>query len=322
MISRGPHILALSDGRAGNVAMAEGLATALAREAGGGFESAFLRIPPLLATLPPRLWTLLPASLALRQGQMPQADIVVGAGRRVAPLVRALERTGRARGVQILDSRLPPADFAAVVCPAHDGLTGPNVVATLGSVHRVSAEALAIGREEWRSTFADLPAPRIAVLLGGATKRKPLAPERIDALAADLGALEGSLLITASRRTGEDNVARLRAALPGAWFWDSSGPNPYPAMLGWADAVIVSDDSVNMISEAASCPAPVAVWPLLQEGGKIAAFRQALYQAGVAQPFAGALPERSAPPLAETDRAARAVMALLKPGDLRYRCAP
>jgi len=311
-ISASPSILALSDGRAGNVAMAEGLAQAVARETGGTWRGATIEATPALVRLPPRVWTWLPASLALGQAPVPDATVVIGAGRRVAPLVAALERTGRARGVQILDSGLPAVRFAAVVTPAHDGVSGPNVISTLGSVHRIAPETLADGAAAWRETFTAMPTPRIAVLLGGATRRRAVSPERIDALAADLAGLGGSLIVTASRRTGDDNIARLRAALPGAWFWDGTGPNPYAGMLALADAVIVSDDSVNMMSEAASCPAPVAVWPLLQEGGKIASFRETLYAAGVAEPFANRLPERTGSPLAETARAAREVVALLK----------
>jgi len=293
--------------------MATGLAAALSREMGVEWAEAAIAPSPLLVRLPPRLWTLLPASLALKQAALPPAGIVIGAGRRVAPLVRAVEASGRARGVQILDSGLPPGGFAAVVCPAHDGLAGENVIATLGSVNRITPEWLAAGRAAWADTFAPLPSPRIAVLLGGATKRASVSPERIAALAADLRALGGSLMITASRRTGAENIARLRAALPQAWFWDGQGDNPYAGMLAWADAVVVSDDSVNMMSEAASCPAPVAVWPLLGEGDKVADFRAALYAAGVAAPFDGRIPGRSADPLDETTRAARVLAGMLRP---------
>ncbi len=315
IFSARPRILAMSDGRAGNAAMAEGLAHALAQEIKGDWKAAPVPVPRALSALPPKIWSVLPAWMTLGQVVLPDADIVIGAGRRVAPLVEALERTGRARGVQVLDSGISPARFAAVVAPEHDGLTGPNVIATLGSVHRITPDWLAAGRRDWQETFAPLPSPRIAVLLGGATKRRKVAPERIETLAVQLAALGGSLLITASRRTGEDNIARLRTALPQAWFWDGSGPNPYAGMLAWADAVIVSDDSVNMMSEAASCLAPLGVWPLLQESGKIATFRDALYAAGVAEAFTGRLPERRTPALAETEHAAREVVALLKQRD-------
>ena len=313
MISPECHVLALSDGRAGNVAMAEGMAAALAARVGGSWARHDLETGGLLLRLPPHVWSLMPASAALRGIVLPPAGVVVGAGRRVAPVVSALERSGRARGVQILDSGLPPARFGAVVVPGHDGVRGANVVPVLGSPNRITPDALTQAREAWRDIFAPMPQPRIAVLLGGATKRRQVTPERIDALARDLASLGGSLLITASRRTGEANIARLRAALPQAWFWDGTGANPYTGMLAWADAVIVSDDSVNMASEAASTPAPVAIWPLTGEGegGKIARFHAALHAAGAAEPFGGALPFRTAPPLTETARAADAVARLL-----------
>lgn len=291
--------------------MAEGLAQALADHLSGTCESLAVTPSPLLMRIPPAVWSVLPARLALGQAVLPAADIVIGAGRRVAPLTRALERTGAARGVQILDSGLAPRHFAAVVCPAHDGLSGENVVPTLGSVHRITPALLTQGRAAWEAQFAPLPGPRIAVLLGGATKRRAVTADGIDALAADLLRLDGSLMITASRRTGAENIARLRAALPEAWFWDGVGANPYTGMLAWADAVIVSDDSINMMSEAASTPAPVAIWPLLNESGKIAAFRETLYAKALADPFTDTLPERHTPPLAETPRAARKVAEIL-----------
>ncbi len=304
-------ILALSDGRAGNVAMAEGLAAALAARIGTVWRRHDLVVS---GALPAWVWGALPASFALRGAEIPSAGIVVGAGRRVAPIVAALERMGTARGVQVMNSGIAPNRFAAVVAPAHDDLAGTNVISTLGSVNRITGDTLAAARGEWAQIFEVMPRPRVAVLLGGATKRKAVEAAQIDRLAADLTALSGSLLVTASRRTGAANIARLRAALPDAWFWDETGANPYMGMLAWADAIIVSDDSVNMASEAASTPAPVAIWPLLSEGGKTARFHKALYTAEVAEPFTGRLPERSTPPLIETARAADAVLEVLLGG--------
>lgn len=313
--SAGRRVLALSDGRAGNVAMAEGLARAIAREAGWRAEAATVDPPPLLVHLPPRLWSMLPASLALRQAAVPEAGIVVGAGRRVAPLVAALERTGAARGVQVLDSGIPPSRFAAVVAPEHDGLAGPGVIATTGSVNRITPALLDRAREAWHAVFAPLARPRIAVLIGGTTKRRALDPARFARMVDDLGALSratgGSAIVTASRRTGAENVARLRAALPDAWIWDGTGDNPYAGMLAWADAILVTDDSVNMASEAASTPAPVMLYPLLGESGKLARFHRSLIGKGAAMPFDGTLPTRAGAPLDETARAARAVLARL-----------
>jgi len=63
---------------------------------------------------------------------------------------------------------------------------------------------LASAAEEWRDRFADLPSPRIALIVGGGTKRRPFTGD----MAAELGgaasqmasAAGGSLLVSTSRR--------------------------------------------------------------------------------------------------------------------------
>src|SRR3546814_12187632 len=42
-----------------------------------------------------------------------------------------------------------------------------------------------------------------------------------------------------------------------AWRDDGDGPNPYPGLLAWADRIVCSADSVNMVSEACATRAPV-----------------------------------------------------------------
>ena len=76
------------------------------------------------------------------------------------------------------------------------------------------------------------------------------------------------LLVTASRRTGAANLAILREelSLPGIYFWDGSGENPYHAFLAAADAFLVSVDSVNMVFEACFTGKPVYVLPLALRG--------------------------------------------------------
>ncbi|MGH8118842.1 MAG: ELM1/GtrOC1 family putative glycosyltransferase, partial [Rhodanobacteraceae bacterium] len=71
----------------------------------------------------------------------------------------------------------------------------------------------------------------------------------------------GSVLATTSRRTPHAFAARVRdalAALPGT-FWTGGGANPYPGILGWADRIVVTADSVNMLSEACATGVPVHV---------------------------------------------------------------
>jgi mitochondrial fission protein ELM1 len=69
--------------------------------------------------------------------------------------------------------------------------------------------------------------------------------------------------------------------LPGLfWTGDGDGANPYPGMLGWADAIVVTPDSVNMLSEAAATGAPVHTLVTASLPDKLARFHAALRERG------------------------------------------
>ena len=72
-----------------------------------------------------------------------------------------------------------------------------------------------------------------------------------------------------------------------AFIWDGSGDNPYFGMLGLADAIIVTADSVTMVSEAAATGKPVHVVALEGGSAKFARFHRAMAEAGITRPFRG-----------------------------------
>jgi hypothetical protein len=114
------------------------------------------------------------------------------------------------------------------------------------------------------------------------------------------------LMITPSRRTGARNEEILRRGLAGlpAEIWDGRGENPYFGILGLADHIVVTGDSVNMVSEAASSGKPVHVVHLRGGSPKFTRFHEALQAAGIARPFTGELESWSYTPLDETRRVA------------------
>ena len=97
--------------------------------------------------------------------------------------------------------------------------------------------------EKFQPQVAQLPHPRVAVLIGGSNAVYHLTPREMEILAAQLKALAdggASLMITPSRRTGEENMALLQETLrdTSAYIWDGQGANPYYGMLGLADALL------------------------------------------------------------------------------------
>lgn len=246
----------------------------------------------------------------------PAPDLVISCGRRSVPAALALRRAG-ALAVHVQNPSAKLSAFDLVVPPRHDGLSGPNVMPTCAAIHRVTPKKLQAAADEWRPRFEGRPRPWVAVLVGG--KSGAFAFEEKDArmLAGQLQGLAASgasLLVTTSRRTGEENTRLLKEALPDAYFWtgEADGANPYFGLLGLADHIVATCDSASMVSEACSTGKPVHVIELPGGNKRFRAFLDGLYQDGFARRFAGApLAEWTYTPPNDTAEVAARVRAML-----------
>jgi mitochondrial fission protein ELM1 len=253
----------------------------------------------------------------------PWPDLLIASGRQsvAASLhVRAESRRAGQRTitVQIQDPVISPAHFDLVIVPEHDRLKGANVVTVLGALHRVTPDTLAREADTFAPCVAHLPRPYLGVLIGGANAAYRFGEGEMATLAAALrSAIEargGSLLVTPSRRTGEANARVLREALEGvpAFIWEGEGANPYFGILGLSDTLVVTCDSVNMVSEAVAAAKPVYVFDLPGGSPKFARFHEAMRARGWTRAFTGALGDHApAPKSDDMARAAEAVKALL-----------
>jgi mitochondrial fission protein ELM1 len=241
----------------------------------------------------------------------PWPDLWIASGRQTVPLTRDLRKLsgGRSFTVQIQNPAIDPAAIDLIVTPEHDRLRAANVLTTQGALGQVTPQRLAEAAARFAPRYARLPERRVAVLLGGDNKVFRLDAATMTALTERLAKLarEGwGLMITPSRRTGARNEEILRRGLAGlpADIWDGAGENPYFGILGLADHIVVTGDSVNMVSEAASSGKPVHVVHLRGSSPKFTRFHEALQAAGIARPFTGALETWSYTPLDETRRVA------------------
>jgi hypothetical protein len=248
----------------------------------------------------------------------PWPRLLLGCGRQSIPFSRAIRRAsgGGTVTVQCQDPRTSPAHFDLVVPPEHDGLAGPTVFPIIGSPNRMTPDRLATARAEFASLFEPPPAPRVGVLLGGSSRTHGT----LDSKAADkLGTMlrmltrDHSLMVSTSRRTPPSSAAIIKRHLQptNAFVWDGTGANPYLGILAWADAFVVTADSVNMICEAATTGKPVHVFPLQSGRRKAQRFQQSLTLRGIIRPFRGQIEQWTYAPFDETGRAAARIKALL-----------
>lgn len=310
-------IWALTDGRAGNEVQALGLAEAIGRLRPARIETRRIALKGWAARVPPGLSYALGARRkgwpfsGLAEGQAdlhwPWPDLVIGAGRRAAPIVAAIRKLHGTAAVQILDPRIPTSAFDAVVVPDHDALTGGNVLHASGALSRLTRAGIEAAASEWAGRIAHLIEPRLAVLIGGPSKSARFEPgdERTLVLALRTLAARHGLMISTSRRTPETLQEKLRQEFSDtALLWTGEGGNPYPAILGLADAVLVTEDSVNMASEAASTGLPVHVMRITGVAAKISRFHDSLSARGASRRFTGEIGHWTYEPLNATDQIA------------------
>ena len=312
----------VSDGRAGIENQALGLAEAIQRLTPStitvkriAWRGLFDRLPSALK-IPAMLSPASDAPFPAPDEAWP--DLWIATGRASLPLSLAVRRRsqGKTFVVQTQDPRLSPDRFDMVVAPAHDGLSGDNVFEIIGSPHRITPERIKKAAPAFAARLAPLPHPRVCVMIGGRSKAFDLTPDHAadlaERIAFSIQAAGGSLLLTYSRRTPEAArsvmTARL-SSLPGL-IWDGTGDNPLFAFLDAADQILVTEDSANMAAEAASTGKPVHILPMqaLKPAGKFARLHADLAAHGATRPFDGTLTPWTYEPLAETERAARAVL--------------
>lgn len=255
-----------------------------------------------------------PTSAQGDQLTAPWPDVIIAAGRKaVAPALWVKNQSkGKTILVQLQNPYISSKHFDLVITPQHDGYSGDNVITTLAGLHKVTPEIIETGRTEFVDTFSGLPTPRIAVLIGGNSKHHRLTAEDTTVLCRQLNKLASDgygLMITASRRTGATNEKIMRDTLshPAISFWDGTGDNPYFGMLGWADTILVTEDSVSMTSEAISTGKPTYIVKMQGGSTRLDAFHKGLQDAGMTRIFNGKIENWEYTPPHDTQKVAKKI---------------
>ncbi len=335
--ARARQVWIVTDGRAGIENQARGLAEALARRV--RLDVVRLHAPParLVRAQAPTLRDLTPVDARVRDAfwatqamaRTPWPDVWIGCGR--ASLGYSRRARGWTQGASlIVQLQKPPGSlvpYDLVIAPRHDGLEeSDQVFNILGSTNRILPPPAQSKDRPVPAAFARLKGPRVAVLIGGNSKRHRVSSADARALLEALDALRAKgagLMVTTSRRTPATLIealkTRLRAPVPGGsggaetanvtlWTGAQDGPNPYFDMLACADAALVTLDSTNMLTEAASAGVPVLGFALSARPGKFARLYDELIAREFMRPFSGVVETWDTEPLRETDRAAQAVL--------------
>ena len=326
----GPSIWAASDGKAGNEAQVMALARALGETSrwvkiahihGEGRRGESVRLHPKgwQTLLPAGMWPNPKGALPAEERTLfkpPWPTLWIGAGRRTAPYTAAMRQwsDGETFCVHVLDPKVATTRFDLLVTPEHDGTIGENVIATLGSPSYFSPDDI----EDAELNFSDLADEgdkTCVVILGGNSATHKLTPARVEEIIADLKKLSLAgwrLRITCSRRTPDAARIAFRAFADemGQRFWDGpgDGKNPYLAWLLFSKIAMVTEDSANMLSDAAYFGLPIHLLRLEGSSEKFDRLHKGFIDRGAAKWFEGGIDRWEYDPVREVDRVADALV--------------
>lgn len=248
----------------------------------------------------------------------PWPDILIATGRLSVPAALYIKRKNpKTFAIQLQNPGVDLKCFDLVVAPEHDQLQGPNVISTRGGLHRVTKETLVRDAEKFAPVVEHLRRPYVTVLLGGSNSAYQMTAGAIKKFAAQIAEATvttgGSLLVTPSRRTCKANMEVFKKALGSApaYIWDEQGDNPYYGMLALADYIIVTCDSVNMVSEACTTGKPVYVIDMRGGSDKFKRFHSGLRAEGRTRQFQGRLERWQYEPLDEVGKVAVRIKEML-----------
>ena len=212
-----------------------------------------------------------------------KADFVISCGSAASYINFLLATEQFAKNVAILrPGVLAFRRFSLVILPEHDrrwennSYDDSNVIFTKGALNLITAEYLRDNAERLRKRFSHLKIGdnfKIGVLLGGDTKEFVLTVRKVRTMLHQLievsEEMNADILLTTSRRTSEKVESLIQRQLkrfPRCRLLILANRNNVPeavgGILGLADMVIVTGDSISMISEAACSGKQTIVFPI------------------------------------------------------------
>ncbi len=268
-------VWALKDERAGNNSQIDGVLKELS-------------LPYKIISIKYNIFVILPnLLLALMGGQIhitskskhkihkPWPNIVIACGRRSYLIAKKIKKISNdnALHIQLMNPRFnwSNTNIDLITIPMHDNYKNRiNTLVTIGSANKFSNKYLKELRQKNIAHYKQLTHPIIFCIIGGNTNNHKLTFDMANKVlnkALEITGKKGTILITTSRRTEKNVINKIDVVYntinnnklifhPSI----SNNKNPYEIFMSFADEIIVTGDSISMISEACSTQIPVRIF--------------------------------------------------------------
>ena len=255
----------LTDGNAGNVNQAKGLAQIL----GLNFKQKelFLKFP----------WNKLPLGfLPINKYIFKNFDefdftnipeVIITCGKRSAYISIYLKKKYPSIfNIHILNPRIDKSYFDLIITPLHDKLSGENVLSTELAISHINENLINEEKLKFEKEFKFETRKICTFLIGGNSRNHKFEENEAKNLALKINNLSKNkkfkVVVLFSRRTS-DKIKKIisKKLFQKNLIWNKY-ENPYVCLMGYSDFIICTSDSVSMISESISSKKPVFIYKL------------------------------------------------------------
>ena len=256
--------------------------------------------PPYLLNKIPLIGRFIPASMIKMDLNIkPLPKFIITTGKRMAGISIFIKffLKNKIKTIHIQNPKVSSNYFDLLLIPEHDKIIGKNIINTKGALCFIDNNAIEKSNTSITNNLKHNKKPIILFLIGGDNKRyKPNNTDYYNLMLNIVKAsnsIDGKLIILTSRRTPTKAIKIINSMLKkyenDFYLYSGIGLNPYPSILKLANFIIVTSDSVNMISETATFNIPLFVAYLKKEKGKIRDFLENLESLSIIKKFNGKL---------------------------------
>ena len=251
--------LLLTQGMHGMISQVEGLAKALNLD----YKHQTIKLKKFWDYVPPKFTPI--SENILSKKFICDAKVIISCGRKsVIPSITLKKKFGKnILNIHIQDPKVKLSNFDFVVAPVHDGIKGENVLTTKGAIHYLSNQELDDNENYLKSKINDQK-KIVTLIIGGPNKYYDYNDKAIYNIFSKIkkNFLENNyqLIVVPSMRTPQHIIDKAKS-----YFNEHQIVIPnvdkkaYLCSLKKADHIIITCDSISMISEAAITGKPIYV---------------------------------------------------------------
>jgi len=253
--------LLLTEGMHGMISQVEGLAKALNAE----YNHKIVRLSFPWNLIPPKFSPIseivLKDKMSINENE--NFDLIISCGRKsIIPSILIKKKNPKIFTIHVQNPKVSFKNFDAIIAPEHDGLEGDNIYSSKGAVHYITESEINKAKPYLYNKIKSEKV--VSLILGGPNKYYKFEKDQLikifNLIKSEFVSKGYKIIVIPSMRTPIESI-KLSAKEMGSYGYvvNKVDKQAYLSAYGLADYVVVTCDSISMISEAATSGKPIFV---------------------------------------------------------------